>query len=197
MFGIKRFSFTKTPAQVNLDNVVTIAELKNFLRIDHSADDTLLSTLRSAAVAYVEEYTNTLIGTYTCVGYSDTWQPLLFPVGPLPQTQTLTISYLANNGGTYQTLAATKFFADFISQPARIRFDEVPTLADDELNRVKIQFVAGFTDNAVPKSMVHGIYMLVANMYEQRSSEIVGTISQQSQFGVRALLAPHRIIFAQ
>lgn len=197
MFGIKRFTFTKTPAQVNLENVVSISELKNFCRIDHTADDTLLSTLRAAAVGYVEEYTNTLVGTYSCVGYSDRWQPLLFGVGPLPTTQTISVSYLANNGGDYQSLDSSKYFTDFVSMPARIGFDETPMLADDELNAVKIQFVAGHPDNAVPDAMVHAIQMLVAGMYEQRSPEIVGTISTQSQFGVRALLAPHRIIFAQ
>lgn len=197
MFGIKRFTFTKSATQVDLDDVVSVSELKNFLRVEHTADDTLLATMRAAAVAYVEEYTNTLIGTYSCVGYSDRWQPLMFPVGPVTDGQTIVVSYLASNGGTYQTLPATKYFTDFVSQPARIRFDEVPTLADDELNAIKIEFVAGHIDNAVPDSMKHAIYMLVAGMYEQRSPEIVGTISTQSQFGVRALLAPHRIIFAQ
>lgn len=182
---------------MNLDNVVTVSELKEFLRIDHSADDTLLSALRAAAVGYVEEYTNTLVGTYSCVGYSDRWQSLVFPVGPLTDGQNISVSYLATNGGDYTNLDSTQYFTDFVSRPARIRFDDPPTLADDELNAVKITFVAGFIDNAVPDSFVHAIKMLVANMYEQRSPEIVGTISTQSQFGVRALLSPHRIIFAQ
>lgn len=180
---------------MDLDNVVSVAELKNFLRIEHSADDTLLSHIRAAAVAYVEEYTNTAIGNNTFVGYAPNWSPVALPVGPV--TEVSAVAYLANNGGTYTDLGTGFYFTDTDARPARIRFVDAPTLADDELNRVKITWRGGYADTAVPSTIVHAIYMLAANMYEQRQPEVVGTISSATQFGVAALLAPHRIIYAQ
>ena len=194
MNGPKKFSFTATPAAGrNLDNVVTVAEIKSFLRVEHSVDDALLVRIRTAAVEYVQEYTNTLIGPHACVGYSDRWRTTQIPVGPV--TLINGVSYLAENGGSYQTLDSGYWFGDIDAKPARIRFLSPPTLAADEFNAVKIDFSAGFTD--VPASMVHAIYMLSANMYEQRLPEVVGTITTATKFGVDSLLSTHRIIFAQ
>jgi len=190
-------SFSKTAANVNLDAVASVAELKNFLRVEHTADDALLLHIRKSAVEYVEQYTNCLVGRYTCVGYSDGFYSQHFPVGPVVEISS--VEYLANDGGAYVSLNASKYFADFDLSPARIRFYNTPALAENELNRVKISFTAGHstTSDAVPPSMAHAVYMLAANMYEQRLPEVVGTISSATQFGVRALLAPHRIMFAQ
>lgn len=191
----KRISYNRTSVSVNLDNVVSVAELKNFLRVEHTADDALIRHIRDAAVAYVEEYTNTAIGTATWTAYADRFVPLALPVGPV--SAITSISYLATNGGTYETLGTGYYFPDLDGKPARIRFVDAPTLADDELSAVKIVFTGGFADTDVPAAIVHAIYMLTANMYEQRLPEVVGTISSATQFGIAALLAPHRIIYAQ
>lgn len=190
-------SFSKTVANVNLDAVASVAEIKNFLRVEHTADDALLTHIRKSAVEYVEQYTNTLIGRYTCVGYADGFTAQHFPVGPVAEISS--VEYLGRDAGDYATLSTTKYFADLDATPARIRFHDTPTLAENEFNRVKITFTAGHSTQsaAVPPSMAHAVYMLAANMYEQRLPEVVGTISSATQFGVRALLAPHRIIFAQ
>jgi len=194
MYGPKKFSFTATPAAGrNLDNVVTVAEIKSFLRVEHSVDDALLVRIRDAAVEYVQEYTNTLVGPHSCVGYSDGWRTTMIPVGPV--TLVNGISYLAQNGGSYLTLDTGYWFTDTDAKPARVRFLSPPSLASDEFNAVKISFSAGFTD--VPASMVHAIFMLAANMYEQRLPEVVGTITSATKYGVESLLSTHRIIFAQ
>lgn len=194
MIGPKKFSFTATPAAGrNLDNVVTVAEIKSFLRVEHTVDDLLLVHIRDAAVEYVQEYTNTLIGPHSCVGYSDGWQTTIIPVGPI--TLVNGIKYLSENGGSYQTLDTGYWFTDIDAKPSRVRFLSPPSLAPNEFNRVKIEFSAGF--NTVPASMVHAIYMLAANMYEQRLPEVVGTITSATKYGVESLLSTHRIIFAQ
>lgn len=193
----RKFSYSRilSPGLTDFDNVVTVAELKSFLRVEHTADDTLLDAMRMAAIGYVEEYTNQFIGTYAVTGYVNTWATVPIPVGPVNAVNS--VEYLATNGGSFQTLSTSNWYADTVSQPARIKFVEPPTLADDEWNRIKINATVGIDDDSVPDVMVHAIKMLVANMYEIRTPEVVGTISSQTQFGVRALLSSHRIVFAQ
>lgn len=190
-------SFSKTASAVDLDAVATVAELKNFLRVEHTADDSLLTHIRKSAVEYVEQYTNTLVGGYACTGYSDGFYSQYFPIGPVAAIAS--VEFLGADGGDYSTLSTTKYFVDLDLNPARIRFYDTPKLAENEFNRVKINFSAGFNTSTddVPPSFAHAVYMLAANMYEQRLPEVVGTISSATQFGVRALLAPHRIMFAQ
>ena len=52
----------------------------------------------------------------------------------------------------------------------------------------------GFGDTAesVPETVRHAIKMLVANYYENRENELIGTISKTLPFGVEQLIANER-----
>ncbi len=43
--------------------IVSTNDLKTFLRVDHSDEDTLIEALRSAAIEYVQNYCNVQLGT--------------------------------------------------------------------------------------------------------------------------------------
>ena len=49
----------------NEANIVSTADLKTFLRVDHSDEDTLIEALRSAAIEYVQNYCNVQLGDVT------------------------------------------------------------------------------------------------------------------------------------
>ena len=59
-------------------SIVSTADLKTFLRVDHSDEDTLIEALRSAAIEYVQNYCNVQLGDVTAVMYLDdfrgTWE---------------------------------------------------------------------------------------------------------------------------
>ncbi len=50
-------------------SIVSTADLKTFLRVDHSDEDTLIEALRSAAIEYVQNYCNVQLGDVTAVMY--------------------------------------------------------------------------------------------------------------------------------
>ena len=90
---------TGTPT---LDSVITVADLKAHLRVDHSDEDTLITSLRDAAISWIEDYCNTRLGDVTAVGYIDYFYNARFPIGPVNSISSVT--YTDANGDT-QTLA--------------------------------------------------------------------------------------------
>ena len=55
---------TITSAPV-LNDIVTVAALKEFLRVDHADEDTYITALRQVAITYVEAMTDTRLGDVT------------------------------------------------------------------------------------------------------------------------------------
>jgi len=61
----------------------------------------------------------------------------------------------------------------------------------DVVDSVVITYVAGYgAASAVPVGIKHGVLMLVEDLYRQRGSQIVGTISSAAALAATALLAP-------
>jgi len=55
----------------DLDAVISVADLKNHLRVDHSDEDALIEAYRDAAIKWVEDYCNTRLGDVTAVYHLD------------------------------------------------------------------------------------------------------------------------------
>ena len=71
---------TGTPV---LNDIITVADLKAFLRVDHSDEDTYITALRQAAISTVEMMTDSRLGDVSAVGYMDHWHPVRVPIGPV------------------------------------------------------------------------------------------------------------------
>jgi len=184
-----------TGAAVNQDTIVTVADLKAHLRVTHSLEDTLIGALRSAAISWVEEHCNIKLGSYTARGYLPGFYNAYIPIGPV--TAISEVKYQTTADKDYATdlttLAATYWYTDTISQPARIAFRDSPKTYDYALTPVVVTFTAGYT--TMPAPVLQAIRLLVAHMYENRQEEITGTISTRLKFGLEALLNPFRIIY--
>jgi uncharacterized phiE125 gp8 family phage protein len=72
-----------TGQTVVLDDIVSVADLKAYMRVTHTAEDTLISALRLAAIAYIEEHCNIKLGTYNMRGYLPGFYNAYFPMGPV------------------------------------------------------------------------------------------------------------------
>jgi uncharacterized phiE125 gp8 family phage protein len=184
-----------TGAAVDQDTIITVADLKSHLRVTHTQEDTLIGALRSAAISWVEEHCNIKLGSYTARGYLTDWRPAYFPIGPVTAISEVKYQTTADKDYTADltTLAATLWYTDEVSQPARIAFRDYPTTYDYALTPVVVTFTAGYT--TIPAPVVHAIRLLVAHMYENRQEEVIGTITTRLKFGLEALLNPFRIIY--
>lgn len=185
-------SYPTPSTPIDLDDVVTVAELKTYLRVDNTVEDGLITALRLAAVQYVEEYCNTRIGITGAEGALDAFYNSFFPVGPVVSINSVT--YL-DPGGNTETLSANSYYYDAASEPARIAFHDVPNLETYALSRVTVGFTIGFTIDRVPEPIVTALKMLVGHYYENRRAVTSGSaIPRTVPLGVESLLSPYRVI---
>ena len=184
-----------TAAAVDQDTIITVADLKAHMRVTYTAEDTLISALRSAAISWVEEHCNIKLGSYTARGYLPGFYNSRIPIGPV--TAVSEVKYQVTEDTDYDsdlsTLDAGLWFTDLISQPSRIAFRDVPSVYEYSLTPVVVSFTAGYT--TMPAPVLQAIRLLVAHMYENRQEEIIGTITTRLKFGLEALLNPFRIIY--
>ena len=184
------YSIQKTSA-VTTSNVITTADLKAHLRVDHSDEDTLIEALRDAAIETVNNYCNTNLGDVTAVMYLDKfyshWE---IPVGPVISISSITYNTAAN---TTATLDAGNYYVDTVRKPARISIINAPQVYDYVHNGVQVNFSYGFLEAEVPKPLMHAIRLMVGHWYEQRQQVVVGTIVANLPLGIYSLLNPYRV----
>lgn len=184
-----------TGSAVDQDTIITVADLKEHMRVTHTVEDTLIGALRSAAIAYVEEHCNIKLGSYTARGYLPGFYNSYIPIGPVTAISEVKYQTTADKDYTTDltTLAAGNWYTDEISQPARIAFRDYPSVYEYALTPVVVTFTAGHA--YCPAPVKHAIRLLVSHMYENRQEEVTGTITTRLKFGLEALLNPYRIIF--
>lgn len=183
---------------------VSLTEAKAHLRVDHSADDVLISSMIEASRVYCEQFTARAFVTQT-------WEMVIdqFPSNdlmmPLPPLQSVTSIKYDDGGGVEQTLGATEYEVDTVSQPGWI----VPVTTGwpssiwQGINSVRIRFVAGYdpgTDSPidlaanVPQSLKAAILLHVGQLYDQREDIVVGTvINRVPTGGIEHLLRQYRV----
>jgi uncharacterized phiE125 gp8 family phage protein len=190
---------------------VTLAELKEHLRLLHSAQDSMLSGLIVAARQRAEAYTRRAFVTST---WEATWsripcrghgrelfagRKLDLPRGPLVAVTWL--KYL-DSDGVQQTYDSANYTVDTDSEPGRVVLKPTaswPTLGDYPA-AVRVQFTAGYggaTDAlkraAVPETAKLAIKFLAAHWYANPMPVNIGNITTPLPEHVHALLNQLRI----
>jgi uncharacterized phiE125 gp8 family phage protein len=149
---------------------ITLAEAKLHLRVDHDADDVLITSLIKAARQKCEIHERRAYITQTI-----TWKLDGFPckfIVPRPKLQSVTsIKYIDANG-TQQTLDSSIYTVDIYSEPARIvlAYGQIWPLLRGDINSVEVIFKAGYGDTAdkVPDMTKIAIKLLLTYLYENR-----------------------------
>jgi len=102
-----------------------------------------------------------------------------------------------DSAGTLQTLVAdTDYIVDTVSVPPRVipAYGKNWPAARCQWNAVQVVYAVGWVDTAsIPAPLKQAILLLVSQMYEHRTPEVIGTIISKVQFTFDALLAPYRI----
>ena len=184
LFTPSNGSFTGYSVQLTTGGItepVTLAEAKEYARIDGSSEDSLITSLITMARTHCESYTGKCIVLKTVTIDSFTF-PYQFqmPYGPL--TNILNISKcvtLDQNGVetplTYQVNAGL--------------FPKLFILGGAQSYKFKLIYTAGFT--TVPEDIKLAIKMMVNTLYERRE-DFSDLQAIESPLGVKALLMPYK-----
>lgn len=190
---------------------LTLADAKLHLRIDVTADDTLISALISAAREFAEMATQRQLVTATWKlvldafpGHSQTgiapgvsfsmpsWAVRLekSPVQAVSQ-----IRYM-DMGGTWNVMPSTDYVVDTSCEPARITpvFGKIWPITQPQIGAVEITFTAGYVD-AVPEGIKSWMKIRIGSLYQHREEmAVIPTGRIEPLPFVDRLLDPYRVV---
>lgn len=155
----------------------TVAEVKNFMKIDYTTDDALIGELITAAREWVENYTGramvsrTITATWTRHG-KVMWLPFQ------PAISITSVKHVLSDN-TKDTLTVDEDY--FVKGSTTVQI-HLPASS----NGLEIIYTAGYT--SVPKTLKIAVMRVVANYYEHREDTIVGTISSEIEAGTKKLV---------
>lgn len=173
-----------------LSEPVTLAELKDHLRLDHNGEDALLNSLISTARQYLEQRTSLALIDQSwrlCLDHWPNGNCVMLHKSPV---QTIDNIEQFDIDGLPQTLSSASMLLDGKSKPARL-YVGAQSAPGQAINGIEITFTAGFgTASDVPDTLKRAILIHAAHMYEFR-----GVISADQQpasvpEGYEVLLSP-------
>lgn len=178
-----------------VSSAVSVAEVKDHLRVDGSTEDTLIQRYIDAAIDAIEgPYgIGVLLESQVWEYYLDRW-PRVIQIPLYPVISVDQIRYV-DEAGTEQTLATDQYRTDVVSNPARINTEHNvtwPPTRSREMNAVTVQFTGGYA--SVPEALRAAVIMWVAHMYEVRQPMLVGSIVSEIPMTVQALLDRYRVV---
>lgn len=170
---------------------VTVAEVKDFLRIQGStAEDVLLHGFIKAAERYCENYTKRSICRQQWELRMDYFpEPdgeIELPRPPLSTASTdLAINYVEDTTvGNTTAMAATAIEIDYYTEPALIypSYDnEWPDTYRSQKNAIRITYYSGYaTPGQVPQDIKHWLMLRVGAMFEHREALMAGNFANQT-----------------
>lgn len=162
---------------------VTLAELKEHLKIDGNAEDAAIAGLGVAARQFIE-------ARHRIAMMPQAWRlaldsapdaPVMLPLSPVASIDAVGVT----RGGVTEALAAASYDAQS-GNVGRVRLKS-PVILGDAFGAFVITFTAGWADAAsVPNPLKLAIKILAAHFYENREGEPAGPAA------LSAILAPYR-----
>lgn len=178
---------------------VTTSEAKTHLRVSSSTDDTYIGNLITATRELCENYTGRCFinqtFTWTLDGFPlADWDYLIFPRAPLSSVTSVTY-YDSNN--VQQTWSSSEYDVDTADNLGRLRpkdgYSWPSTYARPA--SVTVTFVAGYGASAssVPQSIKQAMFLHIADLYDIRQTQVIGSSAAALPFGAANFLAPYVI----
>mgnify|MGYP003149506738 CR=1 FL=1 len=173
--------------------------MKNFLKVDTSADDDLIASMITTARQIVEQRARVqlLSATYKMnldrFPIQTNW--ITLPISPL--SSVTHIKYY-DDTNTQQTWAASNYIVDDQSEPPRIRIAQSSTFPSTYArpNAVEIKYVAGYASTSAvgyPTALNAAIYLIVGHLYENRQ-DVVNRIQYVMPQGAQTIIDNFKIL---
>lgn len=175
---------------------IAAATAKEHLRVDHSADDALITALITAARQHVEEITGRALINQTWELQLDAWQEEVRL--PRPPLASITSVKYTSDAAVTATLAVSAYTIQTAAEPGRLLFDldALPDTTLADMAGIQIRYAAGYgaTGASVPQAILQALLLLIGQWYQNRMPIVVGAPFAELPFAVRALLAPYRLL---
>lgn len=174
---------------------VSAAEFKSHARIDHTDDDTYISSfVLPAARQYVEEYTRSSLIDQSWDLWLDAFPTVIYlPRGPVDSVTSITYT---DSAGAGQTLGTAVYTADTDSIPARIyeAYGQTWPVTYGIPKAVKVRFKAGYgtAGTDCPYPVIQAIKIVAAELYENREQSDI-RLHYELPLAVTRLLQPYRM----
>lgn len=177
--------------------LVSLADAKAQLRVDHDDEDTLIAGLVAAAEGHLDGADGVLRRALV----TQTWEEsfphfaysMFLKLGPV-QSITSVKYYDADNAE--QTVSASVY--NLYETPGKAYVQQAsgqswPAQTYSRDDAVTIRYVCGYGAAAdVPDAIVHAAKLLLSHYYEHRTAVTAGAIPAVLPLGVAALTAPYR-----
>lgn len=173
---------------------VSVSDMKAWLRVDVTDDDSLIGSLITSARRMIEEHVDKSM-------MSQTWKLTLdgFPSAStidLPRGPVQSVSSVKSydEDDTESTFSTASYFVDTSGDRIGLNLDYTWPADLRPTNAAIITYVTGYGSTAasVPEDLKMAIRLLVGHWYENR--EAVGGSAQIMPLGVSALLTSHRTL---
>jgi uncharacterized phiE125 gp8 family phage protein len=197
---------------------VLLQEAKDWMRVSDSSQDSVITSLISAARWEAEKYTRRSFISTQWKQQQDTFPPtglgqvnlerlqfwsynnageVVLPRSPLITVDT--VAYQDANGSTITMTAGTDYVVDLNPDHGRIflPFGKIWPITYPQQNAVSLTFTAGYgaTAAAVPEGLKTVIKMLVANWFENREPVLTsGAVPQILPLHIRDMLWTYRTL---
>jgi uncharacterized phiE125 gp8 family phage protein len=172
---------------------LSLLDAKNYLRVEHDADDALIASQISAARIEVEARTRRALMTQTWRVVLDRWPASGVIASPVSPLREVVAARVRERAGDAEALDTDMFVVNAASSPGLIAFDAGRVVQpSQEIAGIEIDFEAGYGAAAdVPPPLVQAIRLLLARAYEYRGQ---GERNEAMPEGIAALLAPYRVV---
>jgi uncharacterized phiE125 gp8 family phage protein len=178
---------------------VSLDEAKLHCRVDHNAEDALITGLIAAAATHLDGWTGILGRALV----NQTWRQTLpgFPSGAviglaLAPVQSITSITYHDGANVEQTLAPAVYalLDDQLGPFVTLQVGQSWPATFAREDAVTVTYVAGYgpTRTDLPEAIRHAMLLLIGHWYEHREAVVNGASKAQLPLAVQALLGPFR-----
>lgn len=170
--------------------MLTTAEVKAHLRIEHDDEDTFIDTLTQAAYVFAENYTGLKILNGSVVEKFDNFTSEI-ELKYNPVNSITTITYY-DTDDTQQS--QTDYFLDTKKQKAILKpvYGEAWPATNCNYENIEITYDAGYA--TISDDINQAVLLIIGSLYEQRENHISGVSIDSVPVSSEYLLSPYRIV---
>lgn len=183
-----KFIYTAQPTGTD---IVSLVDLKQFLRVDSADEDSTILALLDAAIRSIQDYTGL---HFKATGWLYSMQYMTNVTMPYGVDVVGGISYY-NTGGTTTYLSSNDYYWGFENGIMRVKYINIPSdIIDNKIDAVNI---VGTVVNQINPALTHAVKMLAAHFYENRRAAVVGASTSVMPLGIEAIINPYRLIYCK